>query len=100
MIQRIPHQMEGNSLSPTCTLNFSTNLFFSLEIEYRRYTTNLKSIIPLPDIKDKARTFPEHDYLAGLHVMALYPDTTAFYRAQIMSGPELIVEKGKVRTFV
>ena len=31
-------------------------------------------------------------------VMALYPDTTSFYRAVIVSGPDMVLaEKGKVR---
>lgn len=59
------------------------------------FTTTLKSIIPLPDKHGKFM----YDILQGSAVMALYPDTTSFYRAVIVSGPEMVqAEKGKVRS--
>lgn len=64
-----------------------------------KYNTTLKSIVPLPDKNDPHKTYPDHDYAAGTQVMALYPDTTSFYRAIIQSGPIPLItgtEKGKV----
>lgn len=52
-----------------------------------RFSTTLKSIVPLPDIRDRKSTYPEHDYIKGTQVMALYPDTTSFYSAKIVAGP-------------
>ncbi|KAL8279598.1 hypothetical protein RQP46_007911 [Phenoliferia psychrophenolica] len=51
------------------------------------FTTTIKSIIPLPGKHDK------YIHPLGAAVMALYPDTDSFYRAVIVSGPE--IEKGK-----
>ncbi|KAL8292126.1 hypothetical protein RQP46_001592 [Phenoliferia psychrophenolica] len=56
------------------------------------FSANIKSIIPLPDKHGKFI----YDIPVGAAVMALYPDTTSFYRAVIVSGPEMIqAEKGK-----
>ncbi|KAK4051354.1 hypothetical protein OIV83_002838 [Microbotryomycetes sp. JL201] len=51
-----------------------------------KYNTTLKSIIPLPD-KRIPSSFPEFDFHPGTNVLALYPDTTSFYRAVVQSGP-------------
>lgn len=51
-----------------------------------KYNTTLKNIIPLPD-RRLPNSYPEHDFAPGLAVLALYPDTTSFYRATIVSGP-------------
>ncbi|THH11166.1 hypothetical protein EW145_g833 [Phellinidium pouzarii] len=52
-----------------------------------RYTSNLKTMIPLPD-PEAAPTDPSHPnaypiFNAGSTVMALYPDTSCFYRAVV-----------------
>ncbi|CAD6983870.1 unnamed protein product [Tilletia controversa] len=47
------------------------------------WNTTLKAIVPLPET---VQTLPSHDYTSGSQVMALYPDTTCFYRATIVSG--------------
>ncbi|KAL9932015.1 hypothetical protein V8E36_009076 [Tilletia maclaganii] len=47
------------------------------------WNTTLKAIVPLPE---SVPTLPPHDYAPGSQVMALYPDTTCFYKATIVSG--------------
>lgn len=80
--------------SPSSLSLWQTDVFRNFAS--RKYNTTLKSIIPLPDMRDKTKTYPEHDYPPQTQVMALYPDTTSFYRAIIVSGPEVNAEKGKV----
>ena len=55
---------------------------------YRKYITNLKSMIPLPD-PDAPANSPSHlnaytTFSPGSTVMGLYPDTSCFYRAQVV----------------
>ena len=58
----------------------------------RRYNTTLRAIIPLPDPNappDSAahlNAYPE--FTAGATVMALYPDTSCFYRAEVIASPK------------
>ena len=68
---------------------------FFYSIIYRRYPALLRStpisIIPLPD-KDASPGSPAHlsayqEFLAGATVMALYPDTSCFYRAEVIASP-------------
>lgn len=55
------------------------------------YNTTLRGIIPLPDMTappDSAahlNAYPE--FQAGQTVMALYPDTSCFYRAEVIESP-------------
>ncbi|XP_006462666.1 hypothetical protein AGABI2DRAFT_193774 [Agaricus bisporus var. bisporus H97] len=56
------------------------------------YTTHIKSIIPLPD-PNAGPGSPEHvnsyqEFPAGCTVMALYPDTSCFYRAEVIATPK------------
>ncbi|KAF7314268.1 Saga complex component [Mycena kentingensis (nom. inval.)] len=57
------------------------------------YYTNLKAIIPLPDPNAPDRSlshvssYPE--FAVGATVMALYPDTSCFYRAEVLSNPKM-----------
>ncbi|OSD07247.1 hypothetical protein PYCCODRAFT_1430489 [Trametes coccinea BRFM310] len=57
----------------------------------QRYNTTLRAIIPLPDPNappDSAahlNAYPE--FVAGSTVMALYPDTSCFYRAEVIASP-------------
>lgn len=53
----------------------------------RSYETTLSSIIPLPDPStplSQLETFPRNSIVLGL-----YPDTTAFYQATVISPPLL-----------
>ncbi|TBU62334.1 SGF29 tudor-like domain-containing protein [Dichomitus squalens] len=58
----------------------------------QRYNTTLRAIIPLPDPNappDSAahlNAYPE--FTAGATVMALYPDTSCFYRAEVIASPK------------
>lgn len=54
----------------------------------RQWSTTIRSIIPLPD-KDAPGSHPANyvEYPAGSTVLALYPDTTSFYRATVISAP-------------
>lgn len=47
------------------------------------FNTTLKAIVPLPET---VATLPERDYSVGSQVMALYPDTSCFYRAVVKGG--------------
>ncbi|WVR06585.1 hypothetical protein IAU60_003617 [Kwoniella sp. DSM 27419] len=55
------------------------------------YNTTLRSIIPLPDPSSASHlsSHPSnlHDFPRDSIVLALYPDTTAFYRATVISAP-------------
>ncbi|WWC62875.1 uncharacterized protein I303_105473 [Kwoniella dejecticola CBS 10117] len=55
------------------------------------YNTTLRSIIPLPDPKSPAHLSSNpinlEDFPRDSQVLALYPDTTSFYRATVISPP-------------
>lgn len=58
------------------------------------------SIIPLPD-KDAPQGSPAHlgayqEFHTGATVMALYPDTSCFYRAEVIASPKDISTQGRV----
>jgi len=68
-----------------------------------RYSASLRSslisIIPLPD-KDAAHGTPAHissyqEFPTGATVMALYPDTSCFYRAEVVASPKDIPTQGR-----
>ncbi|KAK9897785.1 hypothetical protein P389DRAFT_61717 [Cystobasidium minutum MCA 4210] len=50
------------------------------------YNTTLKHLIVLPDPRDKS-TYPINHYAVGTDVIAMYPDTTEFYRAKVVATP-------------
>lgn len=60
----------------------------------RCYNTTLRGIIPLPDMTappDSAshlNAYPE--FMTGSTVMALYPDTSCFYRAEVLESPTVM----------
>jgi len=56
------------------------------------YNTTLRAIIPLPDPNAPPNS-PSHvsayqEFAAGATVMALYPDTSCFYRAEVIATPK------------
>ncbi|KAH9985073.1 SGF29 tudor-like domain-containing protein [Russula compacta] len=70
-----------------------------------RYSASLRtipiSIIPLPD-KDAAAGSPAHigayqEFPTSATVMALYPDTSCFYRAEVVASPKDIPTQGRVQ---
>jgi len=67
---------------------------------YRVYTTTLKAIIPLPDPTappgSPAHVSSYQEFPAGSTVMALYPDTSCFYRAEVIATPKDFQPPGRV----
>ncbi len=69
-----------------------------LSAGFRTYVTTLASMIPLPvagvpeGAPESLSSYPEH--AKGSTVLALYPDTSCFYRAEVMTTPDR--EKTKV----
>ncbi|KAI0372128.1 hypothetical protein BV20DRAFT_940605 [Pilatotrama ljubarskyi] len=65
----------------------------------QRYNTTLRAIIPLPDPNappDSAahlNAYPE--FATGSTVMALYPDTSCFYRAEVIASPRDLNQSGR-----
>ncbi|KAH9936286.1 SGF29 tudor-like domain-containing protein [Fomitopsis serialis] len=65
----------------------------------QRYNTTLRAIIPLPDPNappDNAahlNAYPE--FSLGSIVMALYPDTSCFYRAEVVASPRDMQPSGR-----
>ena len=69
----------------------------------RLYNTTLRSIIPLSD-PDASSNSASHQsaypvFPAGATVMALYPDTSCFYRAEVLASPRDIHPTGRVSLF-
>ncbi|KAF8134802.1 SGF29 tudor-like domain-containing protein [Mycena galopus ATCC 62051] len=63
------------------------------------YNTTLKAIIPLPDPNAPPGS-PSHlssyqEFPPGSTVMALYPDTSCFYRAEVISAPKYTQQTGR-----
>jgi SGF29 tudor-like domain len=67
---------------------------------YRYYTTTIRSIIPLPDpaapLGSPAHLNAYPEFPAGSTVMALYPDTSCFYRAEVIASPRDMQPSGRV----
>jgi hypothetical protein len=61
------------------------------DIILRVYIANLKSIVPLPEqgvpIGNPAHINFQPVFPVGETVLALYPDTSCFYRAEVISNP-------------
>ena len=82
-----------------------SNSIFSKDSEnethpHRTWPTTLRAIIPLPD-PSAPPTDPSHlnayrQFAAGSTVMALYPDTSCFYRAEVISSPQDSQSSGRV----
>lgn len=66
----------------------------------RLYTTSLRAIIPLPDptapLGSPAHVNSYQEFPAGSTVMALYPDTSCFYRAEVIATPKDLQPPGRV----
>ena len=64
---------------------------FTLILWSSTFNTTLRSIIPLPDPKSSPNlsSHPSNleDFPRGSTVLGLYPDTTSFYRATVVSAP-------------
>lgn len=66
----------------------------------RLYNTTLRSIIPLPDPNAPPNSASHQGaypvFPVGATVMALYPDTSCFYRAQVLASPSDMHPAGRV----
>ena len=65
--------------------------YFPPHCVLRSYNTTLRSLIPLPDpfAPPNSTTHPSsyEEYAVGSIVMGLYPDTSCFYRAEVVAAP-------------
>ncbi|KAJ8593972.1 hypothetical protein M405DRAFT_557631 [Rhizopogon salebrosus TDB-379] len=63
------------------------------------YNTTLRAIIPLPDLTapptSAAHLNAYQEFPTGSTVMALYPDTSCFYRAEVISSPRDLQPVGR-----
>ena len=57
---------------------------------FRRHTLSRRRIIPLPQWKANPETDPEALFSKDQLVLALYPQTTCFYRALIHTPPHRV----------
>jgi SGF29 tudor-like domain len=84
-------------ISLTCILRTT------FQVIVRCYNTTLRAIIPLPDPNAPPQSaahlnaYPQ--FSSGSVVMALYPDTSCFYRAEVVSSPSEIHPAGRVCLF-
>jgi len=64
------------------------------------YNTTLRAIIPLPDLKAPPNSASHlnayQEFPAGSTVMALYPDTSCFYRAKVIASPRDMQPSGRM----
>ncbi|KAI0648080.1 SGF29 tudor-like domain-containing protein [Trametes meyenii] len=65
----------------------------------QRYNTTLRAIIPLPDPnappESAAHLHAYPEFATGATVMALYPDTSCFYRAEVIASPRDLNPSGR-----
>lgn len=70
----------------------------------RCYNTTLRAIIPLPDPnappESAAHLNAYPTFTAGSTVMALYPDTSCFYRAEVIAGPRDLQPAARVSIII
>lgn len=57
------------------------------EEQKERHTLSRRKVIPLPTMRACPETNPEALYPAGTTVMAIYPQTTCFYKGVIKAQP-------------
>jgi hypothetical protein len=76
----------------------------SSDTSLRLYNTTLRSIIPLPDPTAPQNSASHQSaypvFPAGSTVMALYPDTSCFYRAEVVASPSDMHPAGRVSVLV
>lgn len=63
----------------------------------RRHTLSRRRIIPLPQWKANSETDPEALFSKDQLVLALYPQTTCFYRALIHTPPHRVSVRNKTK---
>ncbi|UXI20873.1 hypothetical protein NH340_JMT06816 [Sarcoptes scabiei] len=58
------------------------------EEQNERHYLDRKSLIPLPLYRANPETNPEALFVRDTHVLALYPQTTCFYRGKVLRAPQ------------
>ena len=58
------------------------------EEQKERHTLSRRKVIPLPTMRACPETNPEALYEVGTTVMAIYPQTTCFYKGVIKAQPQ------------
>jgi len=71
-----------------------------VDITSRTYIANLKSIVPLPEpgvpVGHPAHINSQPVFPLGDTVLALYPDTSCFYRAEVIINPRAEKVSGRL----
>lgn len=90
------------SMERRCECPYTPLLGFNADfpVIQRTWHTTLRNIIPLPDLNAPPDS-PTHlnayqEFPPGSTVMALYPDTSCFYRAQVIASPKEVNPGGRV----
>jgi len=69
----------------------------------RLYNTTLRSIMPLPNPNAPPNSAPHQNaypvFPVGATVMVLYPDTSCFYRAEVLASPSDTHPAGRASPF-
>ena len=83
--------------NPARKANYHCFMKIVLTFDDRIYKTTHKSILPLPD-PDAPVGSPAHlnvypEFSVGSTVMALYPDTSCFYRAEVIATPDRVGDR-------
>lgn len=60
-----------------------TKFLFSVIAAFRKYKVPMSAIIPFPKRNDPSGAL---DFPTGKHVLAVYPGTTALYKATVVNG--------------
>lgn len=61
------------------------NVLFTV---FRTYKLPMSRILPFPKKNDQSSA---HDYPSGTHVLAVYPGTTALYKATVVNPPQKVI---------
>lgn len=65
-----------------------SNFSYLLSDSRRKYKVPMSAIIPFPKRNDPSSV---PDFPSGRHVLAVYPGTTALYKATVVNGPRKVI---------
>ncbi|XP_013782250.1 SAGA-associated factor 29-like [Limulus polyphemus] len=94
-----PDGDENWILAEVITYNHNTNKYEIDDIDEEqkeRHVLSRRRVVPLPLMRANPETNPDALFPKGALVMALYPQTTCFYRAVIHEIPEAVKEDYQV----
>lgn len=63
---------------------------YSISHSFRKYKVPMSAIIPFPKRNDPSSV---QDFPSGRHVLAVYPGTTALYKATVVNGLRKVTNK-------